>query len=83
MGTETKTFWIARDQDGKMPYAIFSANPTIQTYSGGTYWSSRSWLMGLCRRKVHALTDIRLKPGEGPIEVQLVPVKRAAKKKAK
>lgn len=40
------------------------------------FWGLRGFKMCLCAKDVHRLTDIRLKPGEGPIRVRLVEVKK-------
>lgn len=73
-----RTFWLTRNANvGKESwYKAFLCRPSRSESFNAVEQRWDDYTESFCPRVFHAMTDIRLKPGAGPIRVQLVEVKR-------
>ena len=79
-GETTRRVWVARNNTeywdkGARPaqeqdYVVGPSRPRRYNDGGGVYWDSEScrWM---CSSAFHRASPLRLKPGEGPVRVEL------------
>lgn len=79
MGTNMK-LWMCRDKGGNKEYRLF-ANSRCTLYKPCGWWlavGAGGDLAAFCSKGFHSVTQFRLKPGEGPVEVKIT-VERVSK----
>jgi len=67
--------WLSREPSGDKCYVLSTQKPRWHTLSwGGAVWDVRpgSWIIEMSTRLFHKrFPSIRLKPGEGPVRVNV------------
>ena len=71
MAKQFGNVWLCRDKGGRSNYWISRKRPTLVPTDDRTYWECTGVMEPVAPNVFHSLTDVRLKPGEGPVRAQV------------